>query len=252
MCRSNPLIKGEVYLLKKHKRTQMLSLLEKSEKLSSDQILHILSGQAMYEKFSENLLFTKGTFVPFNEAMCTGKTVSDVFSPEFIKMRAKSHQSTIEDYEKIVIQPLIPLLEEDWDVIVLWFGKDMFCQINLLTLLAYIEKNKNPQTVKVYLIDEYTYEVEEAAYQEVSYQKVYEQVIIDQKQPQENLIPELLQGIKLYLQDQQPENEITDYIYKYRYLPKEELLQRLFKQFPHYGLGDVQYLQLIDQVKKRS
>ncbi len=32
------------------------------------------------------------------------------------------------------------MFDEQFDIIVLWFGDDMFCQMNFITILAYLEQ----------------------------------------------------------------------------------------------------------------
>jgi len=45
--------------------------------------LNILNGQAMYGYFKQHNLDKNGIYVPFNEAMCTGKVTEDIFSSQF-------------------------------------------------------------------------------------------------------------------------------------------------------------------------
>ncbi|MFX0549771.1 hypothetical protein ACOAKC_10600 [Hathewaya histolytica] len=67
--------------------------------------------------------------------MCWGEADKEIFSTSFIKKRVQSPNITMEDYTRIVLTPLEPLFNEEFDIIVLWFGDDMFCQINMLTNL---------------------------------------------------------------------------------------------------------------------
>jgi AraC-like DNA-binding protein len=111
------------------------------ERTYSLKTLHILNGLCMLESFQQNSLMNEtAVYVPFNEAMCWGETDETIFSPEFIQTRARSLKSTEEEYKKIVIEPLKLLFDEQFDIIVLWFGDDVFCQMNLITILAYLEQ----------------------------------------------------------------------------------------------------------------
>ena len=47
--------------------------------------------------------------IPFNEAMCYGDTCTDIFSHEFIQIRAKVHHVTPKQYTEITLKPLKPL-----------------------------------------------------------------------------------------------------------------------------------------------
>lgn len=39
-------------------------------------------------------------YAPFNEAMCVNSATTQVFNEEFIKTRAKGHNSSVESYIK--------------------------------------------------------------------------------------------------------------------------------------------------------
>ncbi len=52
------------------------------------------------------------------------------------------HNSSVESYTKKVIDPLKKLFTKEYKCIVLWFGEDMFCQMNLLTILSYLEQSR--------------------------------------------------------------------------------------------------------------
>ena len=60
-------------------------------------------------------------------------------------------------------------------------------------------------------------------------------------------MPVMARGIGLFLEYRKPENEITAYIRENQAISRDELVKRLFKAFPHYGLGDVQYLAIMDR-----
>ncbi|HHU59913.1 TPA: hypothetical protein GXZ34_03215 [bacterium] len=102
--------------------------------------LEILNGQVMYDHFN-NLKNNNSIYVPFNEAMCEGPPHIDIFSDAFITDRCKSLGVTYLEYKKITLEPLEPLLDNKFKEVILWFDEDMFCQINMLTILAYLDQN---------------------------------------------------------------------------------------------------------------
>ena len=53
--------------------------------------LHLLNGQAMYDHFKKTHFLEDEMMIPFNEAMCYGNTSNDLFSDEFVELRAKVH-----------------------------------------------------------------------------------------------------------------------------------------------------------------
>lgn len=113
----------------------------KSELFDKD-VLNILNGQMMYEEFKNEKLMGDSDYAPFNEAMCVNQVTTLVFDKEFIKTRAAGHNSSVESYTKKVIDPLKKLFTKEYKCIVLWFGEDMFCQMNLLTILSYLEQSR--------------------------------------------------------------------------------------------------------------
>lgn len=213
-------------------------------------ILNILNGQVMYEVFQTNKFLEKGEYIPFNEAMCSHETSVAIFSDEFINLRALGHKVSIQEYKNLTMTPLKPLFEKEYQCIVLWFGEDMFCQINMLTILAYLEQVAYKGKVFFNMVNEMTYEIETTEIFLSSYKKVYQQVLIDHQFPNIKVIPNMFQGIRLYMEYIKVDNEIITYIRENENQSQNELLENLFQSFPQYGLGDVQYLKIIETINK--
>jgi len=211
-----------------------------------DDVFHILNGQSMYDQVKEQGLLEFGRYAPFNEAMCEGNAQEGIFSQEFIACRCEAHHVTLEQYQQNTLRPLEDFFNQQFDCIVLWFGEDMFCQINLLTILAYLEDSNFSGKIVVTLVKEDTLEIiEQFGVDREGYKEIYNQVILSRKSPIRVHPPVLTNGIRLYLNYKEEENEITFFIKSHVNLSEKELLQRLFAAFPSYGLGDTQYLQLI-------
>lgn len=83
------------------------------------------------------------------------------------------------------------------------------------------------------------------------YHEMYKQVMIKRCIPREISLPVLENGIKLYFEYKKEDNEITEYIMQNDTLESSVLLTELFKRFPQYGLGDTQYIQLIERCRKK-
>ncbi|REE55337.1 AraC family transcriptional regulator [Paenibacillus taihuensis] len=149
-------------------------------------ILNILNGQMMYEEFYNHQLMGKSDYVPFNEAMCSNDTTDTIFSDEFKQLRASGHQVPLQKYEEITLTPLKPMFENKYKCIVLWFGDDMFCQINLLTVLAYLEQVGYDGKVYFHMVNEMNYEVEETEIWLEGYRNIYQQVMIRHQLPEAN------------------------------------------------------------------
>ncbi|MBT2281626.1 AraC family transcriptional regulator [Priestia megaterium] len=214
------------------------------------EILNILNGQVMYELFQTHQLMEKGEYISFNEAMCSHETSVALFSDKFKSLRALGHKVSIQEYENFTMTPLKPLFEKEYKCIVLWFGDDMFCQINMLTVLAYLEQVAYKGKVFFNMVNEMTYEIETTEIFLNSYKKVYQQVLIDHQFPNIKVIPSMYQGIRLYMEYIKEDNEIVAYIKENKDQSQNELLGNLFHSFPQYGLGDVQYLKIIETITK--
>jgi len=212
-------------------------------------ILNVLNGQVMYEQFRTQELMGQSDYVPFNEAMCVHAATGDIFSPSFNQVRAEGHHSSITGYEKVVIEPLEPLFNHSYRCIVLWFGEDMFCQINLLTILSYLEQSGYDGIVYFNAVQEQTYDVQQTEITLGGYTSLYREVVLEKKMPDSPLMPVMYQGVSLYLDLHQADNELTRYIASHPKESKEEVMQTMLKLFQRYGLGDRQYLELIEKVR---
>lgn len=221
---------------------------ENSELFDKD-VLNILNGQVMYEKFKENRLMGDSDYAPFNEAMCVNMTTQQVFDKEFIHTRAFGHHSSVENYMKKVIDPLDNLFHKEYKCIVLWFGEDMFCQMNLLTILSYLEQSGYEGKVFLNCFREEEFKVNQTELRLGHYDSVYKEVLVNHNKPSNELLPVMYQAIDIYLDMLKEDNAVVKYISKNKDLPTSELMNRLFALFPTVGYGDSQYIELINKTR---
>ena len=211
-------------------------------------VLHILNGSCMMNEFKKkNWCSEKFTYVSFNEAMCWGEADKNIFSREFVEKRVQSLNTTIEEYKNIVLDSLEPLFKSEFDTIVLWFGDDMFCQMNMLTILAYLEQINFEGDVLFCMAIESSDEMLPNAYEidiNGSYQR-YKSIICNKQMPNEKLMPVLYQATLLYLNYLNKDSEINRYIIENINKSEKQLINELLRNFPQYGLGDLQYKMLI-------
>ncbi|MBJ7987149.1 MULTISPECIES: helix-turn-helix domain-containing protein [Bacillus] len=212
-------------------------------------VLNILNGQFMYEEFKSERLMGESDYAPFNEAMCVNATTAQIFDDEFIKTRAEGHQGTVENYMKKVIHPLENLFKKEYKYIVLWFGEDMFCQMNLLTVLSYLEQSDYKGKVYLNSFREDEFKVSQIELELGNYFSVYNEVLVNHKKPSHEILPVMYQAIDLYLEMLKENNVVVKYISKNKDLPTQELLKRLFNLFPTIGYGDLQYIELINKAR---
>lgn len=213
--------------------------------MESKNKLHILNGQVMYDHFQKTGFLKDEMMIPFNEAMCHGDTVSEIFSDEFISMRAKIHHITLADYEEITLKPLQSLFNQTFEYIELWFDEDMFCQINILTLLAWLDQIDYSRAIKLHVVDEHFRTVETFTLRAHGYHKIYNRVLLDKIMPRQVQPPPLKKGIERYLSYLDQSSDLMTFIKKHKNKPEEELLIMLLEKFGHYGLGDIQYFEII-------
>ncbi|MCJ8007135.1 helix-turn-helix domain-containing protein [Lederbergia wuyishanensis] len=237
-CRMNISRETEVEQLKNRKR-----------ELFDQNVLNILNGQVMYEEFKNNKLMGDSDYVPCNEAMCVNATTTTIFDDAFIQTRAAGHGESEENYRNKVMKPLNNLFEKDYDYIVLWFGEDMFCQMNLLTILAYLEQSQYKGKVFLNSFREDEFKVSQTELTLGNYYSVYEEVLVNHMKPTNEVPIVMYQAIELFLEMQTENNRVIKYISKNKHLPTTELVKRLFEVFPTIGYGDSQYIELIDKIK---
>ncbi len=212
-------------------------------------LLMILNGHCLDAQFECHELKRCGTYVVFNEAMCVGEVDELIFSSEFIQKRCETHQVTESEYIKATITPLITALEKNHAGVVLWFDDDMFCQINVLTMLAYLEQihYEQPVILVVFNHELTVFDVQQLTLS--GYQQIYKTVLLNQETNTFDVPAVLSSGISRYLALLQEDNEIKTYIKNHTHLNDESLVRALLNEFSQYGLGDVQYIKMINQVR---
>jgi hypothetical protein len=214
--------------------------------------LNILNGQSMYDHFKQKHLDENGTYIPFNEAMCVGGVTTDIFSNEFNEYRCEAHHVTMDEYHELTLEPLKIFIKGQFSNIVLWFDDDMFCQINLLTILAYLDQINYSREVNFKLVNREFKVVHSFELRAQGYDEIYKQIMVNRCIPQNINLSVMKNGVTLYLNYLKEENEITAYIRKYEHLKGDTLVEELLKMFPQYGLGDTQYADLIEKYRKSN
>lgn len=237
------------YRMNMSRETEVEKLKNRKRDLFDQNVLNILNGQVMYDEFNNKKLMGDSAYAPFNEAMCVNATTTSIFDQAFIQTRAAGHGESEENFRNKVIKPLNNLFEKSYDYIVLWFGEDMFCQMNLLTILAYLEQSRYKGQVFFNSFREDEFKISQTELTLGNYYSVYEEVLVNHLKPTNVVPPVMYQAIELFLEMQTENNMVRKYILKNKHLPASELLKRLFEVFPSVGYGDSQYMKLIDQIK---
>ena len=109
----------------------------------SSSILHITNGD-FTTKYLKKLKFS-GDFITWREMLSEGKTTTDVGSEAFWKTRFNFFKTSY----KITKKPFIENTLKEYrnlcnkksnKEIVLWFEHDLFCQINMLAVLSWLNR----------------------------------------------------------------------------------------------------------------
>ncbi|PEM53121.1 AraC family transcriptional regulator [Bacillus wiedmannii] len=244
-------IEGE-FKMNVSRKLEVEQLRNAKRELFDKDVLNILNGQMMYEDFKNEKLMGDSEYAPFNEAMCVNQATTQVFNEEFIKTRADGHNSSEESYTKKVIDPLENLFTKKYKCIVLWFGEDMFCQMNLLTILSYLEQSCYEGKVYLNSFREDEFKVNQIELELGNYSSIYNEVLVNHKKTSHKVPPVMYQAIDLYLEMLKEDNIVMKFIFKNQGLSNQELLIKLFQLFPTIGYGDTQYINLINNIKKKA
>lgn len=220
--------------------------------MNHEKTLHLLNGQSMYNHYKKTHFLEGELMIPFNEAMCYGETCNDIFSHEFIQIRSQVHHVTPEQYTEITLNPLKPLFSKNFTHLSLWFDEDMFCQINILTVLAWLDQTEYRGSVELHIVGDKFEPMDSFPLNADGYHAIYKQVLIQKEIPQHNLPALLKTGIELYLTYLDKESDLIRYIKKYQDVSEKELVFKLIMEFQHYGLGDTQYLEIIRSYREKN
>lgn len=208
-----------------------------------NKILNITNGQYFNEYFISKY---GGIAVPFCETMMDGDTILDIYSQPFVELRAKSLNVTVNEYKsKMYVYDI--LNRNNYRSIYLWFGKDTFCQINLLTLLAYLEQIEYQGEIKLNFIDDETFAVLENNIDVKLgiYSKIYKEVLISRNVPDDVgvLIP---RAINLFFDYRSDSGELAKLVKANSNKEKIEQIYVLLEKSKDYGLSDLQVERLIN------
>ena len=187
-------------------------------------------------------------FIPFNEAMIQGDLLYPLFDEKFINYRSTLHNVSY-DYYLDNLNDFISIRNyiNDIDKIVLWFGEDAFCIINLLTVLTYLEELNYNNKIILNIVDDITCNVliSNIKIDLHCYKEVYINLINRTLIKTDNDI--IYDGLKDYLYITSNNNHIIDYIKNNKDLSKEKLLINIMDNTYKYGLSDVFIMSLINK-----
>ena len=212
-------------------------------------VLHITNGDAFNDYF---LSGHSVRALPFREAMMDGDAVADVFGAQFVRLRTAALGVSEEEYRKKL--PLIDVLCKErfaLKEIQLWFGKDTFCQMNLLTLLACLEEINYQGAVTLNYIDDETFRTEEAGISVTLgiYKALYEKILVKKQKAAGGVLSTA--AIDLYFDYHAEDGYLARLIKSNTDKNTDDLVMLLLNCSAPYGLSDRQALSLIEKHRKK-
>ena len=187
---------------------------------------------------------------PMRETMIAGPSDSEIFSPAFVKVRAHYHNENEAEYADKVIGALPEKDKLISEELTLVFGFEAFCQINLLTVLAYLAQLGRELPVAIKLIDEFQGNRELRSFAFSAFKNAehwYKTLLVEKKAFRSDplLWSEMKKAAALYLLLLEEQNEITDIIDENAALSENALVRLLLTWDKDYGLPDELFLALI-------
>lgn len=115
-------------------------------------VLHITNGDSFTSRLNE--LDIKGDIITWREMLCEGRTITDVGSENFWKVRFdffnKVYKVTKRNFINQTLKEYRSLCNyKSHDEIVLWFEYDLFCQINMIAVISWLKKFKSQTPVSL-------------------------------------------------------------------------------------------------------
>ena len=208
-------------------------------------VLNVTNGDYFNEYFLKN---SQEYAVPFREAMMDGVTCKNIFSKEFIKLRSRD----VKEAEYVFKMEVCEYLkDESISELHLWFGKDTFCQMNLLTLLAYLEQiGFNGKVLLNYIDDENFSVIDEKISVTLGiYEKTYEEVLILKQKPCDIGVL-YAEAIELYFDYLSSEGALARTVKENQHMRKNKLIGLILEKSRKYGFSDLQAEKLIDKYVK--
>ena len=216
--------------------------------------IHITNGDAFNRWFKKE---TGLNSIAFQEAMISHLVNGKPFDETFIACRASGHQVSIDEY----LDKMKPFLDamnhlSKDDELVLWFGVDSFCQMNLLTIFEYLIQKDCQAAVKTVLFDEnQPWEISlKCKPKEIilhDYRGLYESVLVSHQCAVCH--DEIMnQGIQLYLDLCSDQGRVMTLIQKSLDLNDEALVELLMNETKNEGLSDIQALEMIKETRRMN
>ena len=211
-----------------------------------NKILNITNGDAFNDYFIKNF---SGEALPFREVMMDGDTVGDVYSEDFIRVRASSLNVTPEVYRANAVV-FDALKNNEYSDLCLYFGKDTFCQMNLITLLAFLEQIEFAGRVFLNYIDDETFEIVQGniAVNLGLYEHIYKMILLEKRMPKDVKVLDL-GAIEKYFDYHSDDGKLASIVRENSDKDDMAIICTLIECSKEYGISDIQAKKLVEKYK---
>lgn len=205
-------------------------------------ILNVTNGDGFNEYFLRQF---GGEAVPFREVMMDGETVSEIGSREFVAVRCRCLGVDETEYHA-QMRWLARLKEETVSHLCLWFGRDTFCQMNLLTLLAYLEQIGFDGQVELQRMDDESFALvgERERVTLGCYEDLYREILMEKRMPVTVGCLEK-RALELYFDYGDSHGKLARLVRDRSQWDETALICFLLEETAEYGLSDLQAKELI-------
>lgn len=194
--------------------------------------------------------------VPFNEAMMSHTVCHEPFTEQFITHRAYHHGVTVQNYREN-LKEFFEVMNDlkNIDELVLWFGMDAFCQMNLLTILTALELKNYTGKVKTVLFDEnkdwnLVLCIQKVQRKLQGYVNIYNHVLVWRR----SILCDdefMNQGIHFFLDYHSQDGKLSRIVDEHPQMNEYDLIVLLLKKSEEYGLSDLQAKELIQKRRNK-
>ena len=212
--------------------------------VNKGEILNVTNGDYFNEYFLKKF---GGHALPFCEDMMDGEAHEVVYSNEFVEKRCNALSVSEEEYRsKMHVYNAINNDKDKFSELCLWFGKDTFCQMNLLTLLAYLEQIGYGGRVVLHYIDDETFEMIEGnvIVHLGAYRRIYADIFIF-KQSSDDIGVLDATALALYFDYHSDDGVLARMVREHADKDDMALICLLLENSAAYGLSDMQAERLI-------
>lgn len=211
-------------------------------------IINITNGEYFNSFFKREFM---SPCAPFNEAMMSGDAPEPIYNENFIAMRSAVHGVERAEYMKKMAEFSDFITHADeYDKVILWFGADAFCQINMITVLALMESAGFCGKVYSVIIDDGSFEVKRGESKVFlgTWHDVYRAVL--QRKQRIHFGDRILDNaVDLYLDFIDEDGALARFVKDNPNMSDYHLNVELLRMSEEYGLSDVQAAELIKKYR---